>query len=339
MPSFPGCGDGAALSILVPLMFEGRPRPSTPRRVLGSIGAILLALGATQCVRVRASSANVPGYERAYHITCSSNHSKCVEKAGEVCPEGYDVISNSSRTDVTVSELGGSVYGRSTTTGEMTVGCTSGSSSETDSTPLGAFDTGGSSSPSTSGGRAASGSESARSGGTSTASSADSRSAEPPNGAAGFAFGMAESDAQATCEKATLSWQPASPGHFKCSGTPTPIGVDAASLVQFRDGKLSAVQLSAAPQDRTIWVAEFGRLLRALTDKYGEPASRDVQIPNYCVGEEAGKCLDEGKIDCTVVWRWRGGVAVTLFMGRTKEGLARIRLVYRGASASPNAGL
>jgi hypothetical protein len=63
--------------------------------------ALLVVVGCgASATRVMGPDGSVSWYE----ITCLSNHGSCLEKARELCPNGYEVATSDGRTERIVSD-------------------------------------------------------------------------------------------------------------------------------------------------------------------------------------------------------------------------------------------
>jgi hypothetical protein len=69
--------------------------PPTLRQWLGPLALILLA---SSCNSAVARPVTTPSGRRGYAIDCRGNQNNCFEKAGEVCPQGYDIVDDARGT-------------------------------------------------------------------------------------------------------------------------------------------------------------------------------------------------------------------------------------------------
>jgi hypothetical protein len=110
----------------------------------------------------------------------------------------------------------------------------------------------------------------------------------PPEGAVGFSFGQSPEEAAGVCTQAGHEWTPAHEAHFRCSSTPTAMGLPASSLVQFCSDGLCAVRVTIRPasEDGRVWTNAILEIQKILTQKYGKSDESDNSIPSACRGEK-----------------------------------------------------
>lgn len=81
--------------------------------------ALLLATTISACGASATQVTGPDGEKNWYAITCRRNQSNCIEKAGELCPSGYETESSNGRTQLVVTNTTiGEAYN-----GEMLVKC------------------------------------------------------------------------------------------------------------------------------------------------------------------------------------------------------------------------
>ena len=86
---------------------------------------VVLAL-ITACSHVRSRPVSGPdGQPGWFAIECSRVHANCEQRAGELCPSGYDVARSDGRQGVVAVANADGASVRSTYHGEMLVKCTS----------------------------------------------------------------------------------------------------------------------------------------------------------------------------------------------------------------------
>ncbi|HMR81202.1 MAG TPA: DUF4156 domain-containing protein [Polyangiaceae bacterium] len=150
-----------------------------------------------------------------------------------------------------------------------------------------------------------------------------------PSGAAGFDFGISPAEAESVCTSASFEWrQREREGYFGCSGTPRAVGLDAAVLLKFCEGKLCWVRISGVPKSTksAAWTQSITTLKTALEQKYGSAATTDVRLPKDCRTEGLLDCLRDGSAHAKFEWKWKTR-RVELSMDKA-GGEPSIRLVY-----------
>ena len=66
------------------------------KRALGMGFFLAIAVGLASCVEVTMLSG--PDGRPAYGLDCGTDRTACLKKAGELCPTGYGVVDDASRT-------------------------------------------------------------------------------------------------------------------------------------------------------------------------------------------------------------------------------------------------
>jgi len=149
---------------------------------------------------------------------------------------------------------------------------------------------------------------------------------EPPNGVAGFNFGTSVIEASSVCTEHGYTWEPATEDHFRCSGAPLSVGVDAEPIVRFCDEKLCAVSLQVGSADT--WLATFTRFERLLTKKYGPPAhSKGVVYSNCATEAQFQTCLASGKLELARDWKWESNARISLHAGANSNA-PQLQVIY-----------
>lgn len=163
---------------------------------------------------------------------------------------------------------------------------------------------------------------------------------ETPDAVGGFAFGMSTADARSACEDGGHEWADEQAEHHTCSGTPEPVGYSAAARLRFCDDELCAVQLTVVPEQPGQWMDAFVDLRSALLERYGEPKTKNIRIPQSCSGESLAECVEAGTSTATMEWRWGNGAMVRYTLGRPSpnEGVAALRILYVVPRKQANAG-
>lgn len=140
---------------------------------------------------------------------------------------------------------------------------------------------------------------------------------EPPQGAAGFAFGADAATAAKQCMGAGLAWEPIDDDAHRCSGTPADTGLSAKSRLRFCQGALCGVTLVVSTAAAETWATQYAALKDALTHKYGAPASSHR--------DEGGGMRSR--------WWWTTGQSIELIFGAV-DGAAAIVVSYGSAKAA-----
>ncbi len=165
--------------------------------------------------------------------------------------------------------------------------------------------------------------------------------AAPPEGAVGFTFGQTTEAASATCTGANHAWTPAGEGHFRCSATPTDMGLPADALLRFCESKLCAVMVTVKPagEDGRVWNKALKQIRKALVQKYGKPDQSQSEVPSGCSGEKLLGCVRDGRVQLATEWEWPDGESIKLQLAKPAESSAPIgiRIIYRRpAQGAPN---
>jgi len=149
---------------------------------------------------------------------------------------------------------------------------------------------------------------------------------EPPTAVAGFSFGSTAEDAASACTDHGYVWQPGTDNHFRCSSSPVSIGVEAAPLVRFCDGKLCAVSLHVVSS--SAWLRTFARFNEVLTKKYGAPAdSKGVLYSNCSTEEQFRTCIMTGGLELVRDWKWPAGAQISLRVAAGKQA-PEMKIIY-----------
>ena len=149
---------------------------------------------------------------------------------------------------------------------------------------------------------------------------------EPPSAVAGFSFGTSVEEAASACTEHGYLWQPGTENHFRCSGSPASIGVEAAPLVRFCDDKLCAVSLHVA--SASAWLKTFARFNEVLSKKYGPPAhSKGVLYSNCATEEQFRTCIMANGLELVRDWKWPAGAQISLRVAAGKDA-PEMKIIY-----------
>jgi hypothetical protein len=155
---------------------------------------------------------------------------------------------------------------------------------------------------------------------------------KPPDGAVGFVFAHTPEEAGAICSGAGHQWGPSGENHFRCSGTPTAMGLPASALLRFCRGKLCAVMVTVQPasQGGAVWSKALLQIRTALVQKYGQPDDSRSSVPGDCAGEKLYGCLSQGRAQVVLEWAWPEGEKIKLRMAKPEDQTAPlgIRIIY-----------
>lgn len=119
----------------------------------------------------------------------------------------------------------------------------------------------------------------------------------------GYVLGSSKMESRGACEKAGHQWTEAD-GLFRCSGVPSKAISGGWSQLEFKNDKLSAVEiLMMPPNNPRGWMEALKNTGSAVTDAYGQPVQRRFDVPDDCKAEEVFLgCLAEGKIKGSALW-------------------------------------
>jgi len=149
---------------------------------------------------------------------------------------------------------------------------------------------------------------------------------EPPTAVAGFSFGTSIEEAASACTEHGYLWQPGTANHFRCSGSPVSIGLEAAPLVRFCEEMLCAVSLQVASS--TTWLRTFARFNEVLSKKYGPPANSKGVLNSNCSTEEQFRaCIMTAGLELVRDWKWQAGAQISLRMAAGKDA-PEMKIIY-----------
>ena len=84
-------------------------------KILALIPVLLLSASCASAPPVTATPINSGGNAHKFFLDCGRDgKAKCIEKANEVCPGGYDVTDEKEKTGVDVGLYGGGSYTQTT---------------------------------------------------------------------------------------------------------------------------------------------------------------------------------------------------------------------------------
>ena len=104
------------------------PAPKTmasKQRTLAGVIRLSLACALFAGCAADATPVRGPDGQTWLSITCRRSQTECYEKAGEECPNGYEVASNSGGSSMHAFVAGGTLYAGRRYDGEMLVKCKS----------------------------------------------------------------------------------------------------------------------------------------------------------------------------------------------------------------------
>ena len=156
---------------------------------------------------------------------------------------------------------------------------------------------------------------------TEIATAVDSK-VDPPNGAAGFEFGMNVDSAESVCTKAGFDWSMLDKKHGQCSGTPVSTSFAAVPRLRFCSGALCVIQLDIEREKTTELGTVFTDLYGAVQAKYGPKVAGSLTILPDCKKGDFRACIarEDARID--LKWVWPSGESIILFSGESRIGPA-----------------
>ena len=263
----------------------------------------------------------------AHTIVCTHEHKLCLERALELCPHGYDVVSEVASSEGTShgvvhgnvhggeGHVGGYMAGETHHRGEMTIVCQDAGAEGIEASIA----------------KQEEEKEQRR-------KRARDNLGDPPTGAAGFDFGITPEQAQEVCEGAELAFA-GKGSRYECAGTPAGVGMAASTHLRFCNGQLCVIVVEGEldPNDGSKWKKSFLKLKRGLTKRYGEPTHDKIEWPSTCQkDDELVGCLQEGTASLRLDWTWGKSSGIVLMMGarKTEKGAASLRLTYASDKVS-----
>lgn len=129
----------------------------------------------------------------------------------------------------------------------------------------------------------------------------------PPDGLAGFRFGMSAEDAEAACTEAEHSYTVKDGSDAACSATVASVGFESGVDLDFCDGKLCRIRVAKPlegieePGDA---VKVYKKMFDVLNDKYGKPSKRQAKAPSKC--EDLNACIEDGSFQLRADWNLDG---------------------------------
>jgi hypothetical protein len=145
--------------------------------------------------------------------------------------------------------------------------------------------------------------------------SPDVPEADAPEGAAGFVFGAAKSDGEASCTGAGHEWSKIASGHYRCSGAATEVGFEVSVGLRYCEGELCSITLVHRPERQ--WYESLGELRSALEGKYGEPSQDQTTLEYTCQRDgRFEQCLLHGAGSSRVTWAWSKDQKIELVAGK-----------------------
>lgn len=145
-----------------------------------------------------------------------------------------------------------------------------------------------------------------------------------PGGAAGFKFGMKTSDAESLCTSAKFEFK-GDGARGDCSGTPTSVGLPAATRLHFCDDGVCGIDVVFSPAEEEL-VDQYNTLHTKLVTKYGKPKEAREAVSDSC-RQALAKCLETEPPD-GARWLWPDGHSVSIRLAQD-GGKAVVEVSYR----------
>ena len=149
----------------------------------------------------------------------------------------------------------------------------------------------------------------------------------PPKEAVGFSLSASQESAEESCVGAGHEWA-AKEDAFTCSGTPVSVGSDARARLAFCGEKLCDltvfVSFDGADKEAD---AQLLSILKALNEKYGDPAKHETRGTAHCRSQGMVRCTASGAAFLTREWAWTGGEHIFMAL-KGKEGKATLAVRY-----------
>ena len=163
----------------------------------------------------------------------------------------------------------------------------------------------------------------------------------PPSGEAGFAFGLSRKDAMNVCTTKAV-WRREGQ-NYACTDAVEDPGFGGSPVLSFCDDRLCAIGVAIAPEatDWITWDQAFTKMRSVLVTRHGEPTTTNEQIPDDCKNAQFVSCLDSGRAQKELTWKWDGHVVILrMSKKRSSDGPSAIRFVSmpRAAGAAQPSG-
>lgn len=274
------------------------------------------------CSEASARPVTTPSGSRGFVIDCRRNQNNCFEKAGEVCPGGYEIIDD-ARGTTGVQLSSGYAAGISIDkkfAGQLLIACSTGDREEANAAeePSEDYST-------TEGRTRVGGSAQGRRRGARDERQAPSPGHErtryagsaPPTGALGVRLGSTLDEFSSACEVAGRNYESRATGGY-CDGVINSADFAATTTVTSCDRKVCYVLLeirfdSVGDSDvpRVI-----GRLRDQLLHRYSAPSEVRFEVPDSC-SSSLVQCLREDRAHIAHFWKWETGEVVNFVVTPT----------------------
>ncbi|MES1182204.1 MAG: hypothetical protein ABUL60_00240 [Myxococcales bacterium] len=265
------------------------------------LGPLAITMLVPACGNAVARPVTTPSGRRGFAIDCRRNQNNCFEKAGEVCPQGYEIVDD-ARGTTGVQVTSGYATGISIDkkfAGQLLIACSTGEDSGPAETRY----------PDTA----------ERTGPVRSSRAARARYAAsaPPTGALGVRLGSTLDEFDAACEVAGRSYEPrATGGH--CDGVITSADFSATTTVTSCDKKICYILLEIgfnSVSDSDV-PRVIGRLRDQLLHRYSAPTEVRFEVPDAC-SNSLVQCLREDRAHIALFWAWETGEVVNFVVTQT----------------------
>jgi hypothetical protein len=154
-----------------------------------------------------------------------------------------------------------------------------------------------------------------------------------PTSAAGFDLGAEIASLQKVCESAEKQWSVSTPDAASCSGPALDLGFAAQVDFGLANNRARTITLKHTPER---WLETVTKIRRTLTEKYGSPQVKQIDMPEECVNESMFyKCMIDKDLRLKYRWTFGSGAGIEVLVGRI-EGTEppAIRIQYSSSSVT-----